>query len=130
MEGATEEMLRQQEPGPAEGLCDSFSTGQSLPVTLASPQQADLSLLSVLSPGCSKVGMVHLDGTPGGHSELLLSAGLAWPQEKLQWHIKTSPRLTHREMVGIFRGNACNWPPILISGSSRSILGLGKRKAS
>lgn len=72
MEGAAEEMLRQQEPGRAEGLCLSFSTGRSLPVTLASPQQADLSLLSVLSPGCSKVAMVHLDGTPGGHSQLLL----------------------------------------------------------
>lgn len=52
-------MLRQQEPRMAEGLCTSSSTGQSLPITLTYPQQADLSLVSGLSLGSSKEGMVQ-----------------------------------------------------------------------
>ena len=43
-------MLKQQEPGPAEGLCASSPTGRSLPVTLAGPQQAHLSFQPVLLP--------------------------------------------------------------------------------
>lgn len=59
MKGAVWLMLRQQEPGLAEGLCTSFSTGQSLPITLTGPRQADLSLFPGLSLACSQIGRVQ-----------------------------------------------------------------------
>lgn len=72
-------MLRQQEPGLAEGLCSPSSRGQSLLVTLTSSQQAGLSLLSALSLGCSTVEESAWTGLLAGY----LQADLAWPQKKL-----------------------------------------------